>query len=154
MVLVQLLTKHGLGASDANTLSALIQDSLPEEPLVSYRSLRKMLKSFPGLYQRLIDNVSLHNGSSGVHPLLASESVLGLIPELSAAQKHSLLETRNENELALVSTPIDNALFTSRLSPFYRITTTVVSGDNRRTKIEIIKMTNEPALLYESVATL
>jgi len=153
-MLVQMLTDFDVPLTEAGALIERIQSMRSDEPSLSYRSLRKMLAPYPNLYQRILRIISLHNGQAGVHPMIASESVLGVLPGLSRAEQQTLLTSQNSSLSSLVSTPIDNAMFTTRISAFYRITTTISMGDTTRVRTEVIKMTNEPGVLYQRVAVL
>ncbi len=151
---VDLLTSLGLSIDEAGSLADGLQNSLTARPDMSYRGLRELFGSKPGLYQKAINLISLHNGQAGVHPLLASESVLDLFSELSLAEKQRVLNNRSGQQSSLFSTPIDKPIFTDRLSAHYRLTVTTVLEESRRTNVQIIKMTNQVGSLYEAVAIL
>ena len=153
-MLTKALTNLGVPSAEVDALVKRIQSSTSEQQSLSYRSLRKLLIPYPQLYSNLADMISLHNGQAAVNPLIASESVLALIPGLSNGEQQILLENRNRSRPSLVSSPIDNAFFTTKLSAFYRINTSVTFGNRIRSRTEIIKMTNATGELYQRVATL
>ena len=124
------------------------------KPPVTYRHLRQVLGDMPGLYQRVISRASLHNAQSGVHPLLAPEPVLKLLPDLPNAERMRLMKKRAEQTQSLFVKPVESDFFITQASPYYRVTTEVsLDGQVHRRK-QIIKMTNQPGHLFELVATL
>jgi hypothetical protein len=153
-VLTSILNHFGVPVSNLDALVREIQSLASQSHPPSYRSLRRILRPYPNLYHRLINHVTLHNGKAGVHPMIASESLLALLPGMSLADQQQVLSNRENIEGSLVSSPIENPLFSYTLSAFYRITTTTFLGDSTRTNVVIIKMTKQPGVLYQRVASL
>ncbi|RBP47141.1 hypothetical protein [Arenicella xantha] len=162
-VLVAILSEVGLDSASTATIVQRVQALVQQGKPLTYRLLREWLESTPGAYQRLIPNVSLHNGVATVHPQLASEMVLSWLPNLAVAdrqrlllerQQQSLVDARIPNSLALVSTPVHHTMLDTRLSAYYRITVTSKVGSATRVSSEVIKMTNAEGRLYDSVARL
>lgn len=120
----------------------------------SYRKLRRLLSDRPIDTQALLSIASLHNQQKGVHPSVATASVLSLVPKLSKAQRERLLAARNDNSPSLISNPIESDYFTSTMSAYYRITVSIELNGQLYRRVQIIKMINQRGRLYEVQAIL
>jgi len=101
---------------------------------------------------QLLSVTTLHNGQSGVHPALAPESVLVLVPRLSTLERERILSARDRKTPSLVSNPVNSDHFSSTISAYYRVSTSVVLQGQRYSRVQIIKMINQQGKLYEPQA--
>ncbi|MBL4672965.1 MAG: hypothetical protein JKX81_11955 [Arenicella sp.] len=120
----------------------------------SYRKLRQLLSEGPIDTHALLSVASLHNSQKGVHPNVATATVLSLVPKLSKAQRERLLAARNDDSPSLISNPIESDYFTSTISAYYRISVSVELHDRLYTRVQIIKMINQRGRLYDVQAIL
>lgn len=120
----------------------------------SYRRLRNALRSTTVKSSELLAVTTLHNGQKGIHPALASEQVLNLVPLLSKAERDRVLSQRDNDRPRLISNAVTNTHFISRISPYYRIKCSVVLYEHVYTQTFIIKMTNQTGRLFEIQARL
>ena len=120
----------------------------------SHRQLRKILAKMPGVYQRIINQSTLHSGRRGVNPLLASAEVLKLLPDLPAAKRRNLLASRKQKPTTQFTTPIESAYFSTTASSCYRISAQVLLNGIAYHRTKIVKIINQPGHLFETVATL
>jgi type II secretory pathway component PulK len=120
----------------------------------SYRKLRQLLRDSSIDIRLLLSVTSLHNEHQGVHPSVAPVAVLALVPKLSKAQRERLLAARSNPQTSLISSPVESDYFSSGISAYYRIATSVELDGQRYDRIQIIKMINQRGRLYEVQATL
>lgn len=148
------LLMHGGVAADVPKLIDSIQSLAIGELTPSYRKLRELLADTSINTGELLSVVTLHNGHSGVHPELAAEEVLALVPTLSNAQRGRVLAMRDNKSPSLISNRVDNEFFTSTISAYYRISVSVSLHGQRFSRVEIIKMINQAGRLYQVQAVL
>jgi len=156
-LLESVLLSVGAPPSQLSDLISSIQSLEYEngrQKLLSYRALRALLAGTTIRHDELLSVATLHNGQKGVHPGLASENVLALVPRLSKAQRERILADRNDSSPSLISNPIGNEYFASNISAYYRISVSVVLQDQTYSRVQIIKMINQLGNLYEVQATL
>jgi hypothetical protein len=125
----------------------------------TYRQLRDVLQLTSVRTSSLMAVTTLHNDQKGIHPELASEQVLALVPSLSKAELDRLLLQRKlsqskRNASSLISNPVINKNFSSKISPYYRITSSVQLVEKRYSQVVIIKMTNLRGRLFDIQARL
>ena len=148
------LLAHGGIAADVPKLIDSIQSLAIQGVTPSYRRLRELLAPTSINVRELLSVVTLHNGRGGVHPQLAAEEVLALIPTLSNAQRRRVLEMRDDKSPRLISNRVDNEYFISTISAYYRISVSVTLHDQRFSTVQIIQMINQPGRLYQVQAVL
>lgn len=153
-LLESVLQAHGALQGDVPGLINAIQGLAKAEGQLSYRNIRETLGGTSVAINELLSVATLHNGKTGVHPELASEKVLALVPRLSKAERDRILSNRNDKSPSLISNPIENDFFTSSISAFYRIRVSVTLDGRRYSRLQIIKMINQRGRLYEVQATL
>lgn len=125
----------------------------------TYRQLRDVLQSTSVRTSSLMAVATLHNGQKGIHPELASEQVLALLPSLSKAELDRLLLQRKllqskRKASSLINNLVTNENFSSKISPYYRITSSVQLVEQRYSQVVIIKMTNQRGRLFDIQARL
>ncbi|MFT6406811.1 MAG: hypothetical protein ACJAQ6_000221 [Arenicella sp.] len=148
------LLASGALPQDVAAIVESIQSLKKQNAAPSYRKLRRLLRSSSIDMPALLSVATLHNGQSGVHPRVASADVLSLVPKLSKAQRERLLATRNGRSQSLISNPVSNDFFSSTISAYYRVFTSVELEGQLYTRIEVIKMINQRGRLYELQAIL
>ncbi len=147
-LLASALLEHGVAPTQLTRVIESIRSLAEQRSGARYRSLRRLLPATLHANQ-LLSVTSLHNGQSGVHPALAPESVLTLVPGLSAPERERILKARNKKITSLVSNPVNNDHFSSTISAYYRVSTSVVLQGQRYSRVQIIKMINQHGKLYE-----
>jgi hypothetical protein len=148
------VTASGASRQNVDAIIESFQSLKKQGSEPSYRKLRQLLRDGPIDTQALLSVASLHNKQKGVHPSLATEAVLSLVPKLSKAQKERLLAERNDKSPSLISNPIKSDYFSSTISAYYRIKVSVELNDRLYTRVQIIKMINQKGRLYEVQAIL
>ena len=148
------LLASGAVQSEVPELVSSIQLLVSQQREAKYRALRELLLATSIRTQELLSIATLHNGQEGVHPALAPEQVLALIPKLSKTQRDRILAQRNAKKLSLISNPINNDHFSSTVSAYYRVNSSVVLEGQLYSRVQIIKMINQRGQLYEVQATL
>ncbi len=153
------LVASGASPADAPSLIESIQSlanpsAVSESYAPSYRRLRGLLADTSVDSQQLISVATLHNGRHGVHPDLASERVLTLVPKLSNAERRRILAKRSATATSLISSPIDSDFFTSSISAYYRVNVSLELQGRTYSQTQVIKMVNRIGRLYEVQARL
>lgn len=120
----------------------------------SYRAIYEKHSDTPKLLNLIARYATIHNGQTGVHPLLASEAVLEVVPDISNAQRQRLVRERSLKQKSIISSPTRSEYLIDQVSAHYRISTQVSFGQQSYNRTQIIKMVNQGARLYEVVATL
>lgn len=153
-LLAQLLSVSGLNNLDGREVERRLRNWKLAGGPFTYRQARRLLADKPGLFERLVGKVSLYNSQSGIHPLLAAEQVLELVPDLAPVDVTRLVQNRRKKSPSLFESPVESDFFSARVSPYYRITTRVTLGGQLHRRTQVINMTNQPGRLFELVATL
>ena len=156
-LLTSVLVAHGAQPSEVEALITelkLLVGKDDAQSLPRYRALRERLSLRSVSIPKLMTVSTLHNGQGGVHPSLAPESVLSLVPGLSHAEQERILKTRAEKTPRLISSPVVNQYFSTTVSAYYRVSVSVALNGQRYSKVQIIKMINQRGKLFEVQATL
>ncbi len=148
------LLAHGGTLADIPALVDEIQSLGDQGRTVSYRNLRALLKGSSISISGLMSIATLHGGQRGVHPALASEQVLSLVPKLSKAERDRVIAKRRNDTPSLISNPVRSDYFTPIVSAYYRVSTLVELEGRQYSKVQVIKMINQAGQLYQVQATL
>jgi len=150
-LLNSVLLEHAVPSAELTRVIDSIQTLANQRSGASYRKLRRLLPT-KRFANQLLSVTTLHNGQSGVHPALAPESVLVLVPRLSTLERERILSARDRKTPSLVSNPVNSDHFSSTISAYYRVSTSVVLQGQRYSRVQIIKMINQQGKLYEPQA--
>lgn len=137
---------------DRDELKARISEAIDKrENIESFRVARQITDDEIGFWGT---SFTFYSGLSGVNPLLASKETLGLIPGMSGAEINNRLRNREDGELLLVSTPIQNAYLHARVAAHYRLSTSFELGNDIYQEEVIVKINPQSRQAYEVVARL
>ena len=121
---------------------------------LSHRNLAAVFAGISRAYPEILKYATLHSGSTGVNPTIASKEVLAMIPDLSAADRKRLIKQREAKSLSLFTSPLQSNYFDQRLAAYYRIKIDAQIRNQNVSRSYIIRMRNQSDKIFELVATL